>query len=72
MYANEQTCHCQGIKIWSMENTPLKAELLSGLRRIVERLHALRLLEPDGETTRDVERDIQTKITQIESDCAPA
>ena len=40
--------------------TPLDAELLKGLRRIVERLEDLRVLEPDDESTSYLERGIRS------------
>ena len=47
--------------------TPLDAELLKGLRGILERLNRLRMSEPDDEATTDLERSIREKITEIES-----
>lgn len=47
--------------------TPLDAELLKGLRRIVERLEDLRISEPDDEGTSCLERGIRDKIMEIES-----
>jgi hypothetical protein len=47
--------------------TPLEAELLKGLRVIVERLEDLRMSQPDDKATSDLPRGIRDKITEIES-----
>ena len=47
--------------------TPLDAELLKGLRGIVERLEDLRISEPDNSATFNLQRGIRAKIKEIES-----
>jgi hypothetical protein len=47
--------------------TPLDAELLKGLKRIVESLKKLRMLEADNQASSDCQRGISDAITEIES-----